>query len=36
CVRDLDVKISYTGINNLRRQFIKVGKDNLKKDSRSN
>ncbi|EFN66416.1 hypothetical protein EAG_06731, partial [Camponotus floridanus] len=35
CVRDLDVKLSYTGINNLCR-FIKVGKDKLDKDSRSN
>ncbi|EFN69163.1 hypothetical protein EAG_11529, partial [Camponotus floridanus] len=35
CVRDLDVKLSYTGINNLRR-FIKVGKDRLDKDSRNN
>jgi len=35
CVRDLDVKLSYTGIKNLRR-FIKVGKDCLQKDSRNN
>ncbi|EFN65835.1 hypothetical protein EAG_05269, partial [Camponotus floridanus] len=35
CVRDLDVKLSYTGINNLCR-FIKVGKDKVEKDSRSN
>ncbi|XP_025264609.1 uncharacterized protein LOC112637982 [Camponotus floridanus] len=35
CVRDLEVKLFYTGINNLRR-FIKVGKDRLDKDSRNN
>ncbi|EFN60593.1 hypothetical protein EAG_09826, partial [Camponotus floridanus] len=35
CVRDLDVRLSYTGINTLRK-FIKVGKDCLLNDSRSN
>ncbi|EFN65198.1 hypothetical protein EAG_00070, partial [Camponotus floridanus] len=35
CIGDLDVRLSYTGINNL-RQLIKVGKDRLEKDSRSN
>ncbi|EFN73568.1 hypothetical protein EAG_07008, partial [Camponotus floridanus] len=35
CVRDLGVRLSYTGINNLHR-FIKVGKDGLQKDLRSN
>ncbi|EFN62143.1 hypothetical protein EAG_06679, partial [Camponotus floridanus] len=35
CVRNLDVRLPYTGINNLCR-FIKVGKDSLQKDSRSN
>lgn len=35
CVESLDLRLSYTGVNNLRR-FIKVWKDRLQKDSRSN